>query len=308
MGIFVHHPILFGGSSGTRFPASAAHIKDMTDFKARQPEGIPTGGQFATATHAEPDLALGATARRPELEGWPESMPEPTLKLEVDDEGGITTNLIVDGHGTISVFTDNPSTGRCDYTRFEGDFEVDEETLEQVVEWTSEKHLAMEYELRSKMKAAAALVSGSIAARASGKPTPATDEELNRLVMNGGHVVAEARTTSELAAMALASREILRLHPDAATGIIDYSSDEDGDYISSVRVMDAEGMELAEYGENPGEDPENVVDLIRSLNPDAGNSAWSDYTLRADGFNVASFEEDGRTLNLAKAADWAPSA
>ncbi|MET4144129.1 hypothetical protein [Arthrobacter sp. UYCo732] len=35
----------------------------MTDNTARQPQGIPTGGQFAATTHAEPDLSL--TTRNP---------------------------------------------------------------------------------------------------------------------------------------------------------------------------------------------------------------------------------------------------
>lgn len=34
----------------------------MTDNMARQPQGIPTGGQFAATTHAEPDLSLPAAA------------------------------------------------------------------------------------------------------------------------------------------------------------------------------------------------------------------------------------------------------
>lgn len=281
----------------------------MTDIKARQPEGIPTGGQFAAAQHAEPDLTLGTAGRRPELDGWPVSMPEPQLKIEVADDCTVTTVLDVEGHGTIRVYTDNPSTGRCDYEQFEGEFDdVDEDTMEEVVAWTSNRHLEMESDIREEMNAAAALARGRIAARATGKPTPATDEELDDLVLGAGNVIAETRNTSELAAMALASREILRLHPNAATGILDYTHEDDGDYVSSVRVMDAEGVELAEYGENPGQDPDNVVDRIRALSPDADNSAWSSYTLRAEGFNVSSFEEDSRTLNLVKAAGWAPNA
>lgn len=31
----------------------------MTDNAARQPKGIPVGGQFAATAHAEPDLVLG---------------------------------------------------------------------------------------------------------------------------------------------------------------------------------------------------------------------------------------------------------
>lgn len=35
----------------------------MTESTARQPQGIPVGGQFAPTTHAEPEVALAAPAR-----------------------------------------------------------------------------------------------------------------------------------------------------------------------------------------------------------------------------------------------------
>jgi hypothetical protein len=39
--------------------AIAVHRLGMTENTARQPKGIPTGGQFAATTHTEPDVTLG---------------------------------------------------------------------------------------------------------------------------------------------------------------------------------------------------------------------------------------------------------
>lgn len=280
----------------------------MTDFKARQPVGTPAGGQFAPAAHLEPTVTLGAEGRRAELDGWPVSMPEPELTIEVADDCTVTTVLNVEGRGTLRVFTDNPSTGRCDYELFEGEFDgVDEDTIDDMVAWTSARHLDMESDIREEMNSAAALARGRIAARATGKSVPATDDELNDLMLNAGHVIAEARKTNELATMAMFSREILRRHPEAASVELENAGYEENDYLSEAHIRDAEGSVIASYGEDFDEDKEAVTDLLRSLNPNCEDAFWSEYTLRAEGFNSDTFEEDGRTLNLKRAADWAPS-
>lgn len=43
---------------GAPFCCPAAHNKSMTTQSARQPKGVPVGGQFAATTHAEPSLGL----------------------------------------------------------------------------------------------------------------------------------------------------------------------------------------------------------------------------------------------------------
>lgn len=49
--------------AGWRFENPAAHIPGMIESSvARQPKGVPSGGQFAAATHAESSLSLGASA------------------------------------------------------------------------------------------------------------------------------------------------------------------------------------------------------------------------------------------------------
>lgn len=277
-------------------------------MKPRQPEGIPAGGQFAFALHPEAPISL-AEPRRPELEGWPTSLPDPKLSIEVGDEMEVSTKLTVEGHGSITVFTDNPSTGRCDYEQFVGEFEdVDEDTMEKVVAWTSERHLEMETELRRHMKMAADFISARTAAKATGKPVRASDEDLNSLIANAGSVASEARNAGELATMAMFSREILKRHPEAVSAELETVGYDDGEFLGEATIKDAEGNVITTYGEDLTEDEAAVTDLLRSMSPDADNAAWSEYTLRAEEFNVTSFESDSRTLNLAKAADWAPGA
>ncbi|MCC3299763.1 hypothetical protein [Arthrobacter caoxuetaonis] len=281
----------------------------MTDIKARQPEGIPAGGQFAPTFHNESPVTLGTAERRPELYGWPESLPEPELKLIIADDCTISTALNVEGHGTITIFTDNPSTGRCDYEQFAGEFDdVDGDTMEQVVAWASERHLYMEADARAEMKTAAEAARARIAAAATGKPASLSDDELADLKGNTDGVLAKARTAHELAGMALFSREILKRHPEAATARLEVVGADNGEFIGGAVITDGDGNRVAVYGEDRHEDENTVTDLLLALDSDAGNAAWSEYTLRAEGFSVASFEEDSYTLNLTKAADWAPGA
>lgn len=281
----------------------------MKDIQPRQPEGIPAGGQFAPTAHNESTVTLGIAERRPELDGWPESLPEPELNLVIADDCTISTTLNVEGHGTITIFTDNPSTGRCDYEQFVGEFDdVDEDTMEQVVAWASERHLDMEADALTEMKTAAEAARARIAAAATGKPARLSDDELADLMGNTGDQLAKARTAYELAGMALLSREILKRHPDAATARLTVAVADNGEFVDGAVIADGEGNHLATYGEDLNEDEDAVTDLLLTLDADPGNAAWGAYTLSAKGFDVASYEEDRHTLNLAEAADWAPGA
>lgn len=66
--------------SGHRYGPAAAHYKNMTTPTARQPRGIPVGGQFAATSHAEPSLALG-------------SEPEPVETPKKKSSKGVTTTV-----------------------------------------------------------------------------------------------------------------------------------------------------------------------------------------------------------------------
>lgn len=48
--------------------------------QARQPRGVPVGGQFATAARSEADVTLGAPATRWRPQGPPPRVPTPTLE------------------------------------------------------------------------------------------------------------------------------------------------------------------------------------------------------------------------------------
>lgn len=87
---------------------------------------------------------------------WPTSLPEPLLDFSIDDEGGITTVVTVEGHGTMRIWTDNESTGRCDYDTYADEWAgTDHGTIEAVFEWAAPKHRALAAGVLAEMKAAA---------------------------------------------------------------------------------------------------------------------------------------------------------
>ncbi|QOT19202.1 hypothetical protein [Paenarthrobacter sp. YJN-5] len=92
----------------------------MTENAARQPKGIPTGGQFAATNHAEP--ALNLASRRPELDGWPEHLPEPEVAVNIDDAGAISTAVSIEGEPVFTVWTPatTSSTSRTKASRAGG--------------------------------------------------------------------------------------------------------------------------------------------------------------------------------------------
>lgn len=93
----------------------------MTDTIARQPQGIPAGGQFAPTSHSEPAVGLGGSSpavpvefrgsidlresefgRLPEL---PASVGTPEVTFGFDIDGNLETRVAVDG-STMAFWTD----------------------------------------------------------------------------------------------------------------------------------------------------------------------------------------------------------
>lgn len=88
----------------------------MSADQARQPAGVPTGGQFATGARPEAGLALAperhATVRvtavaelstfgvEP-LPVWPAQLPEPSVSYAWDDDGLLETTMVTGGHSII---------------------------------------------------------------------------------------------------------------------------------------------------------------------------------------------------------------
>ena len=121
---------------------------------ARQPQGIPVGGQFAATAHSEAPITLGAEKRTytapltgtlelhphlaEALPAWPEDLPAPKVNFGFDD-GKAETYVTVDGrmmtfwdtdHGIIS----DTDTGSNPWEDF------DMEDAEKAEEWGKAVH------------------------------------------------------------------------------------------------------------------------------------------------------------------------
>ncbi|MET4143786.1 hypothetical protein [Arthrobacter sp. UYCo732] len=123
---------------------------------ARQPQGIPVGGQFAATTHAEPALTLDPAddkthtaplsgtielrnASFDQLPDWPAGMPEPTVSFDFND-GKCETNITVDNK--MMCFWDSDGDGTINDTD-NGDNpweDFDEEDQEMALEWGKRVH------------------------------------------------------------------------------------------------------------------------------------------------------------------------
>lgn len=90
------------------------------------------------------------------IEGWPIALPEPRINFRIDDEGGITTVVTTGDKRTMRIWTDNESSGRCDYDTYEDEWAgTDSETIEAVFEWAAPKHRALAAGVLAEMKDAA---------------------------------------------------------------------------------------------------------------------------------------------------------
>lgn len=93
----------------------------MTEILARQPQGIPVGGQFAPTAHAEPAIGLNHSTpavpvafqgtinlREAEFQSLPElpaSVGTPEVSFDYSDAGTLETHVTVDG-STVSFWGD----------------------------------------------------------------------------------------------------------------------------------------------------------------------------------------------------------
>jgi hypothetical protein len=110
------------------------------------------------------------------LEGWPAGLPEPRIDFSIDDEGGITTVVTVEGRGTMRVWTDNESSGRCDYDTYADEWSgTDAATIEEVFEWAAPKHRALAAGVLAEMRAAADRARGRLLKEVTGLACAADD-------------------------------------------------------------------------------------------------------------------------------------
>lgn len=76
------------------FPAAAAHILSMHRNPARQPEGQPSGGQFAPETRTEPEIALTVPEGPPGAAGIIAQGTDPVLLRFVNYDDKLTKEQI----------------------------------------------------------------------------------------------------------------------------------------------------------------------------------------------------------------------
>ncbi|QOD06101.1 hypothetical protein [Pseudarthrobacter sp. BIM B-2242] len=127
----------------------------MTFTPARQPEGIPTGGQFAAAAHSDAVASLQPThtiytapltgtielktASFDTLPEWPADLPEPEVSFDFSG-GKCETYVTVDNQ--VMTFWESDSDGIINNT-YNGENpweEFDEEDQEKALEWGKQVH------------------------------------------------------------------------------------------------------------------------------------------------------------------------
>ncbi|GAA4034584.1 hypothetical protein GCM10023063_18370 [Arthrobacter methylotrophus] len=269
----------------------------------RQPKGIPAGGQFAPSAHGEPEMSLTTPARRPELDGWPEDLPEPELGFHVTDEGQILSSATLPNGDFIEVWEkSNGSDGYDGHTFGEWDG-ADDENLEQAEQWLTGRHIGIVAAVRAEEKAAVERARARIMANATGIASAATDEELASTIEHNGSAARQALRDVELASAGLAARKILADHPTADTAEITTDSWDNGEFVSGAIVRDSGYNRLTEYFEDDDNSngAKEVVGLLKNLDAEPHNSHW------AGAFSTGSYGENLYTIDLKKAAAWTPA-
>lgn len=259
----------------------------------------------------EPAAADDFDRSLPQFEGWPESLAEPTMDFSINDDGTVGTKLKVAGQGELDFYSD--SSGRAAHEHYAGNFEdINEEVLDQAVEWGYVKHLEIENSVRAEMKTAAAAARGRILAGAGMKGPSPTDEELGNLIQQTIPLRANAEQTGELASTALMARNILAAHPGATHAEILVEEGDGMEFVSGVSVLDANRELLEEYdygSEMFGDAPLNsqaITGPLANLNPNSSNAHWERYTSLNNFGSVEEMQRDAYIIDLAQAAAWTP--
>lgn len=273
------------------------------------PQNRQSDGKYTFTTRPEADnVTLAPAPRRAELDGWPESVPEPEVTVDVGEGGTITTTVNVNGEPAFEVW--NPADDIYD-TESEAfvNGNIPDDVFDEAQAWAHGKHNEMSGPLRDEQKAAFDRAKAAILAKATGvAPAPASDEDLYEVINEGYTVANAARRDAEYATASILSRGILAEHPDAHAIGLYVSTADNGEYISGATVYNEAREQIGEYDEediHPAKDsgrPDRpFLENLGSLNPIAENAHWS-------AFNVTPVRdrEDFYTIDLKKAASWAP--
>lgn len=278
----------------------------MTDSTTRQPKGVPTGGQFAATTHAEPTLNLAP--RRSELDGWPESLPEPVVTVHLGDDNVITTTVSINGEPAFEVWNPGDDVHSTESTGFGGDETQDQEVADAAEKWATDKHEQIAATLRAEMHTAVERSRARAIATATGASPAISDEDLGSLLAANNAAAYAGHRDGELAATALIARGVLKEQPDAHHIGLQIDSADNGEYVSGAIAYHADGTVLAHYdadGHHLNDEGEDVpgadfVELLSNLSPHPDTAWWNSY-------NEPIVEDDDMyTINLNQAAAWTP--
>ncbi|WP_167534796.1 hypothetical protein [Pseudarthrobacter chlorophenolicus] len=118
-----------------------------------------------------------APARRPELEGWPATLPEPAVSFRVDDFGQIITTATDPSGDWIDVWEKDDGSGGYGGHAL-GEWEgADDDDIEQAQNWLTGRHKVIVAAVREAEKAAVEQARSGILAAAVGETKPATEPD-----------------------------------------------------------------------------------------------------------------------------------
>lgn len=270
----------------------------MTTEPNRVDAGVPTGGQFAAKIKSDDVPSLGTPARRPELAGWPESLPEPEVDVVVGEGGTISTTVKVNGEEVFDIWNPADDIYDTESDDFETRVRIPDDVHAAAKAWAYAKHNEMAGAIREEQRAAFELARADILAKATGIQAAASNEDLAGLIEDSGKAARQALRTTELASAALAARKIKDVHPEAVFADLTTDSWDNGEFISGVIVKDADRNPVAEYTEGDEGAGGEIVALLKNLDADANNAHWS------GALSTGTYGEELYEIALEKAAAW----
>jgi hypothetical protein len=283
----------------------------MSHEPNRQPEGIPTGGQYAATIKSDNVPSLGTAARRPELEGWPESLPEPEIEVHLGEGGTISTTVKVNGEEVFDIWNPADDIHGTESDDFETDA-IPDDVYDDAKAWAFTKHNEMADAIREEQRAAFERSRASVLAQVTGVPVPLSDEDLENLSDSSFATYNAVQRDGELASTALIARGVLKDYPEAAYIGLQISGADNGDYISGLAVYNADKVALGSYDEGDlyldeidEDEPakprgEAFLRHLQNLEPNPLSSHWQQYSpMTHDDF-------DEYAIDIRKAAAWSP--
>ncbi|MEH0110686.1 hypothetical protein V6N00_13330 [Tersicoccus sp. MR15.9] len=272
-----------------------------THTQPHRPAGVPGAGQFDTVPHSEADVSLTPTVvpRRAELDGWPESLPEPELSLDAGS-GPRAAMEVRFGSSAFEVWepsgSDDPGTDAGNDFE-DGAFGVDYTDLQAAVAWARGKHRQLQCDLQTELSKTAELAAPRLLAKLTGKAPAMDDDDVLLHAADLERAADRMREEAELSDLSYVARTILTEHPTAATAVFTPVLGTRRHPHSQAEIRDTDGNHLAVAGDD-GAIPLYYLSSFRH-DPTAAQPYWYRFGSRA---------ADGDHLDLKTAATWNPGA